>query len=71
MDELDPFEPGTHTFSGIVKAWTPNSAELVTDSGLTVFLSTQGQPPVPVGARISIVTRKYRPCYLVVKVAAG
>ena len=71
MDELDPFEPGTHNFSGVVKAWTQNSAELVTDSGLVLFLSTQGQPPVPIGARISVVTRKYRPCYLVVKVSAG
>jgi hypothetical protein len=70
MDELDPFEPGTHNFTGIVKAWTQNSAELVTDSGLTVFLSTQGQPPVPAGTRITVTTRKYRPCYLVTRVAA-
>jgi hypothetical protein len=68
MDELDPFEPGTHTYTGIVKAWTTNSAELVTDSGLTLFLSTQSQPPVPVGTRITVVTRKYRPCHLVVRV---
>ncbi|HKZ96582.1 MAG TPA: hypothetical protein VJ045_06340 [Hyphomicrobiaceae bacterium] len=68
MDDLDPFEQGTHTFSGIVKVWTQNSAELVTDSGLALFLNTQGQPPVPAGARITVVTRKYRPCYLVMRV---
>lgn len=68
MEELDPFEPGTHTFSGIVKAWTPNSAELTTDSGLTLFLSTQGQPTVPAGTRVTVVTRRYRPCYRVLKV---
>jgi hypothetical protein len=71
MDDLDPFEPGTHTFSGVVKAWGTNSAELVTDSGLALFLSTQGQPQVPIGARVTVVTRKYRPCYLVIRVAGA
>jgi len=68
MEDLDPFEPGTHTYTGIVKAWTANSAELVTDSGLTLFLSTQGQPAVAPGTRITVVTRKYRPCHLVMRV---
>jgi len=71
MDDLDPFEPGTHTFSGVVKTWTQNSAELVTDSGLALFLNTQGQPQVPIGARVTVITRKYRPCYLVMRVSGG
>ena len=71
MDDLDPFEPGTHTYSGVVKAWNANSGELVTDSGLVLFLSTQGQPQVPIGARVSVVTRKYRPCFLVTRVSGA
>ncbi|WP_072396996.1 hypothetical protein [Hyphomicrobium sp. CS1GBMeth3] len=69
MEDLDRFEPGTHTFSGIVRVWTTNTAEVVTDSGLVVFLDTRGQPPLPAGTRIAIETRKYRPCHFVTKVA--
>lgn len=69
MDDLDRFEPGTQTFSGTVRIWTANTAELVTDSGLVVLLDTRGQPPVPPGTRIAIETRKYRPCHFVTKVA--
>ncbi len=69
MDDLDRFEPGIHTFNGTVRIWTPSTAEVVTDSGLLVFLDTRGQPPVPAGARVTIDTRKYRPCHLVTRVA--
>lgn len=68
MEDLDPFEPGTHTFVGVVKHWGANTAELVTDSGLMIFLDTRGQPPIASGARVTVVTRKYRPCHLVTRV---
>lgn len=69
MDDPDPFEPGTHTFSGTVRAWRKHSAELVTDSGLSVlFHVQQGQPALPVGSRVTITARKYRPRYLVLSV---
>lgn len=71
MDDLDRFEQGTHTFSGTVRAWATTTAELITDSGLVLFLDTQGQPPVPAGTRVTIVTRKYRPCHLVTEVTVG
>ena len=67
MDDLDRFEPGTQFFSGTVRVWTGNTAELITDSGLVLFLDTRGQPSVPVGARVNVETRKYRPCHLVTK----
>ncbi|MBN8911860.1 MAG: hypothetical protein J0H65_07325 [Rhizobiales bacterium] len=68
MDDLDRFEPGVHNFSGIVRVWAASTAEVVTDSGLVVFLDTRGQQPVAPGTRISIETRKYRPCHFVTKV---
>ncbi len=67
MDELDRFEPGDHAFKGTVRVWAQSTAEVVTDSGLVVFLDTRGQPPVPAGTRIAIETRKYRPCHFVTK----
>jgi hypothetical protein len=70
MDDLDRFEQGTHTFSGTVRVWAATTAELITDSGLVLFLDTQGQPPVAPGTRVTVVTRKYRPCHLVTQVAA-
>ena len=69
MDELDPLEQGTHTFSGIVRVWGSSSGELVTDSGLVIFLDTRGQPPIAQGARVTVVTRRYRPCHLVTRVS--
>ena len=68
MNDLDPFEQGTHTFTGTVKVWAANTAELITDSGLVVFLDTRGQPAIPIGTRVTMVTRKYRPCHLVTRV---
>lgn len=71
MDDLDRFEPGTHTFKGRVRVWATGTAEIVTDSGLVLFLDTTGHPPVPPGASVSIETRKYRPCHFVTKVTVG
>lgn len=71
MNDLDRFEPGTHFFSGIVRVWTSSTAELVTDSGIVLFLDTHGQPSVPAGTRVKVETRKYRPCHFVTKTAIG
>jgi hypothetical protein len=71
MDELDPFEQGTHTFSGVVRAWTPTAGEIITDSGLVLFLDTHNQPAVPLGTRITVSTRKYRTCYKVLRVGGS
>lgn len=72
LDDPDPFEPGTQTFSGTVRAWRNNSAELLTDSGLCVlFHLQQGQTPVPEGARITVTARKYRPRYLLLNVTTS
>jgi hypothetical protein len=71
MEDLDRFEPDVQTYSGTVRAWTTNTAELVTDSGLVLFLDTRGQPQVPAGTRVTIDTRKYRPCHFVTRVTMG
>ena len=71
LDDPDPFEPSTHSFTGTVRSWRRFSAELVTDSGLSVLFHIQpGQPPVAPGTRITITARKYRPRYLVMSVTA-
>lgn len=70
MDELDPYEDGVQAFSGIVRAWSPTAGELITDSGLVIFLDTHNQPPVAPGTRITIAARKYRPCFKVLRVGA-
>jgi len=68
MSDSDPFEPGSHAFSGVVKSWNERSGELVTDSGLMIIFSTQNQPVVPTGRRVSLTLRKFRPRYAVVAV---
>jgi len=68
MDDLDRFEPGLQTYSGIVRVWAANTAEVITDSGIVLFLDTRGQPPMPVGTRVNIEARKYRPCHFVTRV---
>jgi hypothetical protein len=68
MDDLDRFEPETHTFKGTVRLWAASTAEVVTDSGLVLFLDTRGHPQMPVGTRVTIDTRKYRPCHFVTRV---
>lgn len=71
MDDLDRFEPGIHTYSGVVRVWATSTAEVVTDSGLVLFLDTRGQPPVPAGTRVTIDARKYRACHFVTRVMPG
>lgn len=71
MDDLDRFEPGTHSYSGTVRTWTETTAELMTDSGIVLLLDTRGQPVVPAGTRIRVETRKYRPCHFVTKTTIG
>jgi hypothetical protein len=68
MDKPDQIEPGTHVFTGTVKRWDVHYGELLTDSGVAVYIDTHGQPPVYVGAHVTVVARKYRPCYLVMGV---
>ena len=68
MTDSDPFEPGSHAFSGVVKAWNERSGELVTDSGLMIIFSTQNQPLVAPGKRVTLTLRKFRPRYSVVGV---
>lgn len=58
-------EPGTHVFSGTVKVWRSDYGELLTDSGVTVQLVTQGQPMMREGERVTVVTRRFRPLFQV------
>lgn len=64
----DPFEPGTHTFTGTIKAWHGASGELVTESGLVIVFSTQNQTPIPEGTHVTLTLRKFRPRYALVGV---
>ncbi|MEQ1578886.1 MAG: hypothetical protein ABL894_14715 [Hyphomicrobium sp.] len=68
MSDSDPFEPGSHAYSGVVKSWNERSGELVTDSGLMIIFSTQNQPLVEPGKRVTLTLRKFRPRYAVVGV---
>ena len=67
-EKLDLFEPGTHVFTGTVKVWRGDYGELLTDSGVTVPLTTQGHPTLREGARVTLITRKFRPLFQVEKV---
>jgi hypothetical protein len=68
MDEVDAFEPGTHVFTGTVKVWRSGYGELLTDSGVTVPLFTQGHPSLREGTRVTLVTRKLRPLFQIEKI---
>jgi hypothetical protein len=67
----DLLEPGTHVFTGTVRVWRNDYAELYTDSGVTIPLITQGLPALRDGARLTVVTRRYRPLYQVEEVREG
>ena len=67
----DLLEPGTHVFSGTVRVWGRDYAELLTDSGVTIQLVTQGHPDLRDGARVTVVTRRYRPLYQIEDVREG
>lgn len=71
MDEIDPFEPESQIFVGTIKFWRSGYGELVTDSGVTIPLNTQGQPAYRVGMRVRIVARKYKPRFFVEAVTAS
>jgi hypothetical protein len=58
-------------FSGTVRVWGSDYAELHTDSGVTIQLVTQGLHGLRDGARITVVTRRYRPLYQVDEVLEG
>lgn len=69
MSDVDPFEPGSHSYTGVIKAWHGHSGELVTESGLVIVFSTQDQPAIPVGTRVTVQLRKFRPRYALVGVS--
>lgn len=71
MDESELLEADTRVFSGRLTQWKDRQARLVTDSGLTVMLETTGFKPLPDGARVTVVTRKYLPIYQVVRMTPG
>lgn len=71
MDEADQLEPESQVFTGTVRAWRSGYGELLTDSGVTIFLTTRGQPALREGMRVTIVARKYRPRFFVEKVTSA
>jgi hypothetical protein len=71
MDEIDPFEPESQIFVGLIKFWRNGYGELVTDSGVTVPFNTQGRPALRVGMRVRIVARKYKPRFFAEEVSAA
>lgn len=68
MENSAPVEPNTHVFTGTVTSWRSDFGELVTDSGVTVQLVTQGLPALPVGTHLTLVARKFKPLFLVERV---
>ena len=66
--KMETVESDTHVFTGIVRAWRSDYGELITDSGVTVPLVTRGLPPLPEGARVTLVARKLRPLFQIEKV---
>ena len=68
MGDDDPLEAGSHVFSGCITVWRPPFAEIVTDSGLTVPLTIDGVGTVAEGTRVTIVARRIKPRYQVVKI---
>ncbi len=67
----DLLETGTQVFSGTVRVWGNDYAELVTDSGVTVQLVTRGHSHLRDGSRVTVVARKYRPLYQIEEVREG
>lgn len=69
MEDADLFEPETHTFTGAIKAWGPFWGELVTDSGLSIIFVTRDQPALPLGSRITVNAKKFRPRFLPTRIS--
>lgn len=63
MDDSHPVEADTQVFTGTVTTWRSDYGELFTDSGVTVPLLTRGLPAVPVGTRLTLVARKFKPLF--------
>ncbi len=68
MNNSAPVEPDTHVFTGTITAWRSDYGELVTDSGVTVPLLTRGLPAMPVGTRLTLVARKFKPLFQIERV---
>ena len=68
MDNYAPVEPDAHVFTGTIISWSSDYGELLTDSGVTVPLVTRGFPALPVGARLTLIARKFRPLFQIEKV---
>jgi len=71
MPNSGPLEDEAQVFSGIVKVWRSDYGELLTDSGVTVPLVTSGYRPLPVGARVTLVARKYKPLFQIDRIVEG
>jgi hypothetical protein len=67
MDNFAPVEPDSHVFTGTVTAWRSDYGELLTDSGVKVPLLTMGMPAIPVGTRVTLVARKFKPLFQIEK----
>lgn len=63
MQDRAPLEDEAQVFSGIVKVWRSDYGELLTDSGVTVPLVTSGYRTVPIGTRVTLIARKYKPLF--------
>ncbi|AGK57263.1 hypothetical protein HYPDE_27918 [Hyphomicrobium denitrificans 1NES1] len=71
MGNRGPLEDEAQIFSGVIKVWRTDYGELITDSGVTVPLVTRGYPTVPIGARVTIIARKYKPLFQIEKIVEG
>lgn len=71
MPDRGPLEDEAQVFSGVIKVWRTDYGELLTDSGVTVPLITRGYPAVPIGARVTLVARKYKPLFQIEKIVDG
>lgn len=69
MDNSGPLEPGSQVFTGTITAWRRDYGEMITDSGVTVPFVTQGHPVVPVGTRVTMTARKFRPLFQIEKMS--
>jgi hypothetical protein len=69
MNENGPLEPIAQVFTGTVTTWRNDYGELLTDSGVTVPFVTQGHPLVPIGTRVKISARKFRPLFQIEKLS--
>ncbi len=69
MADRGPLEENSQVFTGIIKSWRSDYGELLTDSGVTVPLVTEGYPAIPIGMRVTVVARKYKPLFQIEKLS--